>query len=310
MGGFTRLQCTFMNRKIRYQCRSPGISSSSFTNMYQLTIDHPEKRAFITGAASGLGQAFCFELAREGWTIGIADINVKDLAVTAAEIEKLGGRHLSFPLDVSDKEQYKKVAEEFLARAGGIDLLFNNAGVGDGGGFEEYALENYEWMVGINQMGVVYGCYYFIPAMKKQRSGHILNTASAAAIGCAPTMGAYNMTKAAVVAISETLYGELMDHNIRVSCIQPLYFKTNVIQYARGGELVKKATQMFIERSGLEAPEVAREILERAGKKELYIILPKEARKMWALKRLAPTWFRKQVKERFMHAMRKAAKRL
>jgi short-subunit dehydrogenase len=98
-------------------------------------------------------------------------------------------------------------------------------------------------------------------------------------------MAAYNMTKAAVVAISETLYGELMDHNIQVSCIQPTYFKTNVIQYARGGELVKKATQMFIEKSGLQADEVAQEILVRAGKKELYIILPKEARKMWLIKR-------------------------
>jgi NADP-dependent 3-hydroxy acid dehydrogenase YdfG len=278
--------------------------------MYQLSKDHPQKRAFITGAASGLGKALAIELARDGWTIGMADINTTELNLAASEIEKSGGKPLIFSLDVSDRNQYRQVAEKFLADAGGIDLLFNNAGVGDGSVFEEYSLENYEWMVGINQMGVVYGCYFFIPAMKKQKSGHILSTASAAAIGCAPTMGAYNMTKAAVVAISETLYGELMDHNIHVSCIQPTYFKTNVIQYARGGELVKKATQMFIDKSGLQAEEVAQEILVRAGKKELYIILPKDARKMWFFKRLAPTWFRKKVKEQFMYAMSKAMKRL
>jgi NADP-dependent 3-hydroxy acid dehydrogenase YdfG len=277
--------------------------------MYQLSKSHPAKRAFITGAASGLGRAFSHELAADGWTIGMADINEAELAAAAAEVEAAGGIALTYRLDVSDKVQYKQVAEAFLQDAGGIDLLFNNAGVGDGSPFEEYALENYEWMTGINQLGVVYGCYYFIPAMKKQQSGHILNTASAAAIGCAPTMGAYNMTKAAVVAISETLYGELMDHGIQVSCIQPTYFKTNVIQYARGGALVKKATQMFIDRSGLEAKEVAQEILERAGKKELYIILPKSARTMWNMKRLAPTWFRKKVKEQFMDAMKKAMKR-
>lgn len=277
--------------------------------MYQLSVTHPQKRAFITGAASGLGKAFCMELAKDGWTIGMADNNVKELEAAAIEIGNAGAKTLLFPLDVSDKEQYKRVAADFLEQAGGIDLLFNNAGVGDGGGFEEYALENYEWMVGINQMGVVYGCYYFIPAMKKQGSGHILNTASAAAIGCAPTMGAYNMTKAAVVAISETLYGELMDHHIDVSVIQPTYFKTNVIQHARGGEFVKKATKMFIEKSGLEADTVAQEILTRAGKKELYIILPKDARKMWFFKRLAPTWFRKKVKEQFMAAMNKAMRR-
>ena len=280
------------------------------TSMYHLTQKHPQKRAFITGAASGLGKALAIELAKEGWTIGMADINLKELELAATIIEGLGGKSIQFPLDVSDKDQYKKVSEDFLTKVGGIDLLFNNAGVGDGSVFEDYSLENYEWMVGINQMGVVYGCYYFIKAMKKQKSGHILNTASAAAIGCAPTMAAYNMTKAAVVAISETLYSELMDHNIQVSCIQPTYFKTNVIQYARGGDVVKKATQMFIDRSGLEAEEVAQEILTRAGNKELYIILPKEARKMWMYKRLAPTWFRKKVKEQFMYAMSKAMKKI
>jgi NADP-dependent 3-hydroxy acid dehydrogenase YdfG len=278
--------------------------------MYQLTQQHPSKRAFITGAASGLGKAFALELSKDGWTIGIADINTKELEAAAIEIKNAGGNPLIFPLDVADKEQYRQVSEDFLAKTGGIDLLFNNAGVGDGSPFEEYSLENYEWMVGINQMGVVHGCWYFIPVMKKQGSGHILNTASAAAIGCAPTMGGYNMTKAAVVAISETLYGELMDHNIQVSCIQPTYFRTNVAQFARGGELVKKATEMFIQKSGLQADQVAQEILTRAGKKELYIILPKDARKMWIAKRLAPTWFRRKVKEQFLYAMKVAARRL
>jgi len=116
--------------------------------MYQLSQTHPQKRAFITGAASGLGKAFCIELAKDGWTLGMADINVKDLAIAADEIEKLGGHPLVFAFDVSDRHQYQLVAEDFLAQAGGIDLLFNNAGVGDGGSFEEYGLENYEWMVG------------------------------------------------------------------------------------------------------------------------------------------------------------------
>lgn len=278
--------------------------------MYHLSKNYPEKRAFITGAASGLGKAFSHELAQDGWTVGMADINMEQLAEVAAEVSALGGKPITFHLDVSDKVEYKSVSASFLEQAGGIDLLFNNAGVGDGGAFEEYALENYDWMTGINQLGVVYGCFYFIPTMKKQRSGHILNTASAAAIGCAPTMGAYNMTKAAVVAISETLYGELLDFNIKVSCIQPTYFKTNVVQYARGGALVKKATQMFIDRSGLEAKDVAQEILTRAGKNELYIILPKAAHKMWLMKRLAPLWFRKKVTEEFMAAMKKAMKRV
>jgi len=276
--------------------------------MYELSKQYVSKRAFITGAASGLGKAFAIELARDGWTIGMSDNNSIELQKAVEEMKALGANALMYQLDVSDKDQYKIVAEQFLKDAGGIDLLFNNAGVGDGGAFEEYSLENYEWMVSINQMGVVYGCYYFIPAMKKQQSGHILNTASAAAIGCAPTMGAYNMTKAAVVAISETLYSELMDFNIHVSCIQPTYFKTNISKSARGGGTIQKITQNFIDRSGLEAKEVSQEILTRAGKKELYIILPKSAHKMWLYKRFAPTKFRKVVKEQFMGAMKKALK--
>ncbi|MBY0436096.1 MAG: SDR family NAD(P)-dependent oxidoreductase [Cyclobacteriaceae bacterium] len=275
---------------------------------YILSKQHPQKRAFITGAASGLGKAFAVELARDGWKIGAADINVEALSIITKELEALGAKVLPFILDVSDREAYRHVASDFLAKAGGIDLLFNNAGVGDGGAFEEYSLDNWEWMTRINQYSVIYGCHFFIPAFKKQGSGHILNTASLAAITCAPTMGAYNMTKAAVVALSETLYGELVDLNISVSCIQPAYFKTNIAQSARGSDMVRKMTQFFLDRSGLEPDVVAEEILHRAGKKELYIVLPKAARKMALLKRLAPMWFRKEVKERFMAAARKATR--
>jgi NADP-dependent 3-hydroxy acid dehydrogenase YdfG len=269
---------------------------------YKLTGQHVHKRAFITGAASGLGRALCAELALDGWTLGIADINTGQLAVAGKEFESAGAKVISFTFDVSNRDEYQRVANELLNKTGGIDLLFNNAGVGDGGNFEEYSLDNYEWMIRVNQLSVVYGCHLFIPAFKKQKSGHILNTASLAAVSCAPTMGAYNMTKAAVVAISETLYGELMDYNVKVSCIQPSYFRTNIAQSARGGEFVKRATEFFIKHSGLEAKEVAEEILHRAGEGELYIILPAQARKQWRLKRLAPTWFRKVVKEKFYAA--------
>lgn len=273
--------------------------------IYALSKQHPLRRAFITGAASGLGRALCSELARDGWLLGVADMNKEQLDKACDEFELLGGRTLRFHLDVSDRERFREVASKFLSEAGGIDMLFNNAGVGDGGTFEEYSLDNWEWMTRVNQFSVIYGCHFFIPAFKKQRSGHILNTASLAAVSCAPTMGAYNMTKAAVVAISETLYGELMDYHIKVSCIQPSYFKTNIAESCRGGEQVKKTTKFFIDRSGLEAKDVAVEILHRAGKGELYIILPKIARKAWFWKRLAPTRFRKMVKEGFVAAARK-----
>jgi short-subunit dehydrogenase len=158
-------------------------------------------------------------------------------------------------------------------------------------------------MVGINQMSVVYGCHFFIPTFKKQKSGHIINIASLAAITCAPQMGAYNMTKAAVVAISETLYGELMDYNINVSCVQPSYFKTNIAEQVRGGDRIKKVTQYLVDKSGFQPKEIAQEILTRAGEREFYIILPKVARKMWLYKRFMPMRFRNMVKEKYMAAI-------
>jgi NADP-dependent 3-hydroxy acid dehydrogenase YdfG len=272
---------------------------------YQISSLYPAKRAFITGSASGLGKALCHELAADGWTIGISDINQDGLTITKQEIEKFGGKAFTYVLDVSNREQYQQVAQQFLSDVGGIDILVNNAGVGDGGNFEEYSLDNWEWMVRINQMSVVYGCHIFIPTFKKQKSGHIISIASLAAISCAPQMGAYNMTKAAVVAISETLYGELMDFNIKVACVQPSYFKTNIAEQVRGGKQIQKITKSLIDRSGIEPKEIAQEILVRAGKGELYIILPKLARKMWLFKRLMPMRFRKMVKEKYMAAIKK-----
>lgn len=271
--------------------------------MLTLTQLYPLKRTFITGAASGLGKALSLHLAADGWTIGISDVNTEALKNTHREIEQAGGKAISFQLDVSDKEVYKKVAAEYLNQTGGIDLLVNNAGVGDGGKFEEYSLDNWEWMVRINQFGVLHGCHYFIPTFKKQQSGQIMNIASIAGVSCAPQMGAYNMTKAAVIAISETLYGELMDDHIRVSCVMPSYFKTNIADGVRGGDRIKKITQTFVERSGFQATEIAQEILVRAGKGELYIILPKAARKIWLMKRLMPTRLRRIVKEKYMQAI-------
>jgi short-subunit dehydrogenase len=272
-------------------------------SLYKLSDEFPQKRAFITGAASGLGKALSLKLATDNWTIGLCDFHQDNLALTQHEVTALGGKAISYTLDVSDKIQYSTVVTEFLNRGKGIDLLINNAGVGDGGNVGEYTLENWEWMVGINQMGVVYGCHFFVPQFKKQQSGHIINIASLAAITCAPQMAAYNMTKAAVLALSETLYGELMDDNIHVSCVMPSYFKTNIAEGVRGGEQIKKVTSSFIKWSKLEADQVAEEILNRAGNHELYIVMAEKARKLWYLKRLMPTRFRRKVKEKYYQAV-------
>ena len=166
--------------------------------MLQLSKNFKQKRAFITGCASGLGKEMCHQLSKEGWTIGITDIDKSGLERTAAAIAENGGKAIPFIFDVSDEQAYRSAVTKFLDEVGGIDFLVNNAGVGDGDLFEDYSLENWRWMIGINFMGVVNGCHFFVPIMKQQRSGHILNISSAAAFSTSPKMAPYSATKAAV----------------------------------------------------------------------------------------------------------------
>ncbi len=259
--------------------------------MYQLTKKFPQKRAFITGAASGLGKAFCLALAKENWTIGICDISEDKLQQTAQEINQLGGKAITYGLDVSDEDNYKEVAGKFLAVTNGIDLLINNAGVGDGTIFEDYPLNNWKWMVGINQMGVIYGCHFFVPVMKKQKAGQIINIASAAAFSSAATMSPYNVTKAAVLSLSETLYAEITRDNVNISVVMPTFFRTNIVQHAKGNPEEIETAKLLLATSGLEAEKVADYILKKAGDKKFYIILPKRAKLFYILKRFFPNFF-------------------
>lgn len=257
--------------------------------MLQLTKRFPQKRAFITGAGSGLGLCLCRELAADGWTICMSDIDGKALERAAAEIESLGGNPITFGLDVSDKDAYRQVAEKFLADVGGIDLLVNNAGVGDGGYVEDYGLENWDWLLSINLHGVIYGNALFIPQFKKQKSGAIINVASAAAFTSLPRMAAYNVSKAGVRALSETMDAELRAHGVTVSCVMPTFFKTKVMQYARGNEEEVNMSRMIFATSDLTPEQVAKNVLKKAGKGKFHIILPTDAKFMFFMKGWFPS---------------------
>jgi len=261
--------------------------------MYQLSKKYPLKRAFITGAGSGLGKAIALLLAKEGWTIGITDINPTPLEATKKEIEAAGGKAFNYVFDVSKRAQYETAATDFLANNGGIDLLINNAAVGDGGLFEEYSLDNWDWITGINQMSVIYGSHLFVPSMKKQRGGTIINVASMAGIANMPNMSMYNVTKAAVISHAESIYVELAPFGVHVSVVLPTFFKSNIMQHNRGPEHAtaigkKKADSIAI------GPEiVANKILEQSGAGKFYIFHPFQAVWVNLLKRFLPNLFLK-----------------
>ena len=263
--------------------------------MLELTNRFSTRNAFITGAASGLGKALCLRLAKEGWNIGLADLNGIALKEVLSQVKEHGGKGAIYQLDVANRGQYFDVFSTYKDEFGHIDLLINNAGVGDGGPFHDYSLENWDWMLSINQMGVIHGCYFFTPLMQERKSGHIINIASAAAIANGPYMSAYNVSKAAVWSLSETLYYELNPYNIDVSVVMPTYFKTNIMSNARGNPAFHQHAKKLMERSPVNSDEVALHILEKAGKKKFDIILPKDARKMAWTKRFLIKKFRKTM---------------
>lgn len=263
--------------------------------MLKLSKKYPSKRAFITGAGSGLGKELALHLANDAWTIGITDLKRAPLESVAAEIEKRGGKAQLFVFDVSKRDEFKAASQTFLNTHDGIDLLINNAGVGDGGPFTSYDLERWDWMIGINQMGVIYGCHNFLPEMHQAKSGHLINIASAAGFAYIPRVSSYNVTKAAVNALSECLYFESKHLNVGVSVVMPTFFKTNIASGWKGSEKSKKGAERAVNNSNLEASDVALEILTRAGNGEFRIVLPKSARWMYRLIRFFPRQYRKMI---------------
>lgn len=253
--------------------------------------------AIITGGGSGLGRAIALELARQHWTICIADVNLEGAKESVALVERAGGHAFAESLDVRDPEQWRVLSDKLRAKWPHLDLLVNNAGVAGAGLVGEFSLDDWQWVLDINLWGVIHGCHYFVDWLKANPNGaHLINTASFAAIASAPGMAAYNVSKAAVVSLSETLFGELLADGVGVSVICPEFFPTNLLEKSRfiDPEAHKFALKAF-ERSSFTAEDVARAALEAMTKKQLYVILPRAARMRWYMKRWRPQWFHRKV---------------
>jgi NAD(P)-dependent dehydrogenase (short-subunit alcohol dehydrogenase family) len=192
--------------------------------------------AVITGAGSGFGLEASRIAAKLGMNVVMADVQKDALEVATAEIEGLGAKVLPFRLDVAKAAEVEALGAATFERFGAPNFVFNNAGVGGGGLIWEQSLKDWEWVVGVNLMGVAHGVRVFTPMMleaaKKNPAyeGHIVNTASMAGMLNAPNMGVYNVTKHAVVAMSETLYQDLrlVTDQISASVLCPYFIPTGI----------------------------------------------------------------------------------
>ncbi|GAA3961509.1 SDR family oxidoreductase [Allohahella marinimesophila] len=256
----------------------------------------PEQRVAITGGATGLGLALAKQFLHEGWSVAIADIQDEK---GQAEIELLGlpeSRLFFTKVDVTKEAQLKKWRDDIVKRWGGVDIIINNAGVATHGAIDEAPLSDWEWVLDINLMGVVRGCRVFTPLFKKQRSGHIVNIASMAGLIHAPEMGSYNAAKAGVVALSETLEGELFSYGIGVSVVCPGFFQTDLGKTLRSPDpKAKDMVQRLFETSKIDADGVAKRVYSGINDKDFYVLPHKSYHLIWMLKRYLPAMYMRSL---------------
>lgn len=266
-----------------------------------LSQQYPLKRAFITGAASGFGLALCKQLAADGWTLGLTDIDEGGLSAATHTVHALGGVPFVHVFDVADADAFRQAADVFVQQAGGVDLVINNAGIAVAGLLEETTLADWHTVVHINLLGVVHGCHAFVPHLRRAGAGHIINVASIAAVAAGPYMSAYNAAKAGVLSLSETLYSELKAAGVGVSVAMPFFFKTNIARSARGGEAARLMTEKLVENSPVTADEVAAYTLHEAALGTLHILYGRYAKLIWHWKRLFPMHYLNTLVERARH---------
>ena len=254
--------------------------------------------AVVTGAGSGIGRAFAEELARRDGHVICVDINLEAAQETVDRIQSnTSSKAFAIQCDVGNKDQVKSLAEEaeqLLEHP--VTLVINNAGVGLGGKFDEVSLDDWHWCMHVNLWGVIHGCHYFVPQLKKNGGGAIINVASAAGFTAAPEMTAYNVTKSSVLALSETLSSELRKDNIRVNVLCPTLVPTNIM---KNGRLPSRysglADQLLTNHAFVTTEEVVLKTLKNLDENRLYTIPQPDAKLFWWLKRLSPSAYTKML---------------
>jgi len=272
------------------------------------------KVAAITGAASGIGRALALELAQRGCNVAISDVDEIGLAETASQVTTFGVKVTSTKLDVAKKEAVHDWADEVVNDHGKVNMIFNNAGVALGGTVEDTEYSDYEWIMGINVWGVVYGTKAFLPHIKRAGEGHIINISSVFGLFAQPSQSGYNMSKFAVRGFTESLRQELDIENSSVSatCVHPGGIKTNIARNARMsssvGDLVggdsenmrDKFESMFI-----TTPEkAAKTILAAVMKNKRRVLVGPDAQVLDVMQRSLPVAYQKIVAASFKLAAR------
>ncbi len=253
------------------------------------------KTVLITGAASGIGRETAFAFAESGARLVLLDVDATGLERTVLLCQKLGAAAEPYVADVSSADAMKKVADAVHAKVPAVDVLVNNAGVGVAGSFVGTELSLWTWALGINVMGVVHGCHFFLPKMIERGTGdHVVNVASAAGLVAPKRMTIYAATKFAVVGLSDALRAELRPHGISVATICPGIINTPITRSAKlSGDLVNQQgyndrIAAFYQKRNYGPERVAAAIVDAVEKRRGVTPVAPESWVMWYGKRFAP----------------------
>lgn len=249
------------------------------------------RNAIITGAASGLGRAIALRLARDGWRIALVDVNDASNDESLRLVQAAGGEGQTHHMDVARPEAWQALRDKLRAAWPRLDLLVNNAGVAGSGEVGKYSLDDWHWILGINLHAGIYGCHYFVDWLKENPQGaHIINTASLAAMAARGGMAGYNVTKAGVLSLSETLYAELEPYGVGVTVLCPAFFQTNLLNEGRLDKVDKDSAGQMMRDARFTADDVAAEAIRAMQRKQLYVVMPAYGRRFWRLKRFFPSY--------------------
>lgn len=245
--------------------------------------ENEHNRVLVTGGASGLGREIAVRFAQEGYRVCIADLNEERAQETISLIDDTPGEAFFEKCDVTSPQDWARTLVAMEDVWAGTDILINNAGVASGGPFNWLSEQDWHWVMGINFYGVLYGCQAFVPQMIERKAGHIVNVASMAGVINPPGMSNYNVSKAAVISLSETLAVELKPHGIGVTCVCPSFFKTNLGESLRTPDAGTQAAmnKLMDHSSELSAADIA-DVIFRGVMAGEFMVMPHEKARMAA----------------------------
>ncbi len=250
-----------------------------------------ERVAVVTGAGGGLGRALAVELASRGCHLALVDVNPDAVAATAEAVSPHGVKVSQHLADVTDAERMACLPGEVIDAHGAVHLLINNAGITIQKAFGTHSLADWERMIGINLWGVIHGCRFFHEELKKAEDAHVVNLSSMSAFVGLPGQSSYCATKAAVKALSESMWAEWALDGIGVTSVHPGAIRTEMIQATLAESDDVTAAQRNYEmaqRMGVDPERAARRIATAVLKGKLRLRIGRDAMLLDWLKRLAP----------------------